>query len=339
MLFRSRIVLKGILAMQSGCLDDALVSQLYQHFKSVTEDVYREETRRFIIDFCNTKAGLLRANQRLMINALFRWTYPDTFWQAYREMLLNKLNSSPSQFIELMSFWFKVSPEELNRYYLLQDFFYRLSGVLERAKNEQGYSKAIREFRIQAERRSWYPSLQDVLAERKSVFGMVGQGFKRMVSQRGDKETQEREVQEREAREEEFTTQVSALFEEGKVRLLHTKMLPSLWQNELFWPYYWDLLVKQVMPRNADLTLEVLEFWFDASFPALQQSTYAAQDFFLGLPQALELARKERGFRETAQRIDTKVGRAKKEEYRWYFMVQNSFAGAESGRFNFLRRG
>ena len=342
-----KVVLRGILAMQSGYLDEEAVLQLRQHFGNVTENVYHAETKRFIADFCNARKDIARKHHLYMLNALFTWKYPDTFWQLYTEMLLSKLIDPRMtiQFIELLSFWFRVLPEELKPKYVVQDFFFRLPSVLEQAKNEQRSAKGLREFHIQAAKKEWYPSVQELSMERKGVLNTIGQSIihvpKHFAGQGNDKEIQEREAHEREARERKYSARISALFDRKKARVYHEDLIPQLYQNrELFWSYYWGKFVKEVVVQDADLTLELLSFWFDEAYTTeLGQVPFVVQDFFLGLARALEWARKERGFRENASRIHSSAMQVKEKSYPWYGLVQHLFSGAVVSKSGLFRRG
>lgn len=106
--------------------------------------------------------------------------------------------------------------------------------------------------------------------------------------------------------------------------------------RDAFWQCYWAQFKGMLVdPQNADLIVSILAFWFDRSLDEFDSQTfsYVIQGFFLGLPEVVTEMRKEHGFRQAAERINS---RAAKQE--WYPLIQNIFAVERKGFFGIFNR-
>lgn len=188
----------------------------------------------------------------------------------------------------------------------------------------------------------WYPLVQDYFTGRKNVFVSVGQSLagqfqKRLGSQNAEEEARIRAEQKE---KEEFDGCIASLFEGKKLRQSHKQNLLAVYpdeQLERFWASYWEKFTLALLTSEADAVLELLAFWFDEFFETLLRMHEIPQGFFLGLSEALDAARKERGFRDRARQISAK-GMKSNQAYPWYPVVQDYFVEQER-RFPFFRRG
>lgn len=337
----TRLVIDGILAMHTTTLDEDLATRLHQHFKRVSPQTYQAEVRTFLSRFFTSQTKIDYNTHVLVIRALFMW---DQFWQPYWEMFSGKMEyaSTAGQVVDILAFWF--TPPHLYHPYIVPDFFIRLPSLLEDVQKSSGNKATFREINALAAKQPWYSSVQDMFVARKGVFAAVGENlmrFPRLRSAQSSEisEKDERAQQEQEARMQQFEKQMAQLFAERKALEQHKQNLLPLYksqQGETFWTNYWKYFVDLLL-HKPEQALGLLSFWFDESFDVSWRGFYVPQEFFLGLGETLEEARKERGFREVAPVIN---GKGKKDQklYKWYPLVQSFFLESGGGRFGFFRR-
>jgi hypothetical protein len=333
---QKKTVMAGIVAMSTGQLDVTLADRLHQYFKAMTAmDAYYAEVNAFIREFFKTR--FTADAHRLMLNALFRWNFHESFWQAYDAATTKLLtqSSSAGRIIDLLSCWFALSPQELRPPYVLQAFFVRLPRFLEetRKKGDRGFAILVRDFNARGIICSWYQAMQPCFAERRGVLAAIGQNIGQLprlfAGQQGDKEIQIQEAKEREGRLRLFDLEVGKLFE-GSIREAHQQNVAKLYTTEgrePFWSSYWDHFEAQLVSRRAQPVLDILSFWFDEAFETLNETPYAAQEFFLGCSETFDVVRKVKEFRETARELQaTWTVPQNRERYPWYPIVKHFFS-------------
>lgn len=336
----TRTVIEGLLAMESGYLDKELATRLRKHFVSLSPEKYHAEADSFVRQFLMNR--ITKDAHNLMVAMIFLRDNSDDFWQPYwKAFTINWTQASTAeQAADLLSFWYTTSPGAYTTPYIVQYFFYNLPQKLEEAQKIRGSQDVVRYINSLPEKQkpAWYPLLQDYLSGRKNMFASVGQNLaqklqKHLVNQNAeDKEQVEQRVK------EEYQARVATLFDNKKICLAHRQKLVEIYQweqRELFWATYWEYFTAVLLSREADVSLELLAFWFDELHQIVSQDlTYS---FFLGLSATLEGARKERGFREKARQISVK-GMKYNQAYPWYGIVHEYFVEQERGLFPFFKR-
>jgi hypothetical protein len=334
---QKKTVMAGILALSTGQLDEALAERLHQYFQTMEgKNTYDAEVSAFIEQFFRSR--FTPEAHRLMLDAVSA-QHPDfqrSFWQAYDTATTNLLihSSSARRIIELLDYWFALSPQELRSPYLLQTFFLRLPQLLEetRKKGVGEFAVVVRDFNVRAARYNWYQSIQPCFAERKGVLAAIGQNIGHLPrlfgAQHGEKEIQIREAKERERRLRLLDLEVGALFE-GSIYEAHRQQVATLYTTggrELFWASYWDHFEAQLVSGQAQPVLAILSFWFHDAFKTLEQTPYAAQEFFLGCSERFDAVRKVKGFRETARELQAIwFAPQNRERIPWYPIVKHFF--------------
>lgn len=332
----TRTVIAGLLAMSGGHLNQELASDLRDYFRNFSKQrqgAYQAEMKAFVSGFlpnCDSPES-----HRSLFTACCSGDFDEgeVFWLPYWEALKGELTNAftARQALRLLSFWFGMKPEDLPEY-ILSYFFLDFPHVVEEVRKTRGFQDVVREMHERAakQRLRWYPLLSDLFGGRKnilvSVGQSVGQGFKRLVAQ-GDEEAQQRAQIEA----QKFEDSVAQLFEGKRLSDTQRQKFPTVYsfeQRERFWESYWEKFVKLVA-HDAQQALDLLSFWFDESFTVWTQTPYAAESFFLGLQDALQVARKERGFQETARQINAKV-RQRSSAYRWFPLIGDYFKVQES---------
>ncbi len=325
-----RIVIDGILAMLSGNLDQELARRLHQHCEKVPLRTYKAEVERFITEFFKVPQIQPDAHSR-MVWALHINTYNDTFWQAYWSVFADMLvtPSRAERASEVLALWFELPPVKPRMSYVAQSFFFELPQTIEDARKVRGFFDTARKINTNARQNQWYPLVQPFFSERKNVFTSIGQSLATRFQKRSQnsEDAQAQAIAQKQA----FDAKVAALFEHKRIKASHRQYLPALYtlqQRDQFWSAYWEGFIEVLVSRDADYALELLSFWFDDSFEALQDATFVVHDFFLNLREILEVTRKERGFSETAQQVHARVER---QPPPWYPLVQNFFLVRERG--------
>ena len=125
---------------------------------------------------------------------------------------------------------------------------------------------------------------------------------------------------------------MDGFFKGGIDRESHGAMVEALYTSRyspIFWKSYWEHFTKLLIDANmSQQTLTILSFWFELSQAAVGNYSYIFQEFFLGLPDAIESTRKERGFRDAAKQVDEI---ATKKKYPWYPLIQGEFQQEKRG--------
>lgn len=335
-----RMVIRGILAMLSGELDQDLASRLHQHFERVPLRVYKAEVEKFITEFF--KAPHIEPDAHsLMVWALHTITYNDIFWQSYWSVFVDMLTTPAraERATEVLALWFDLPLAQPHMRYVAQSFFFMLPQTIEDVRKVRGFFETARKINVCAEQYQWYPLVQPFFSERKNMLTSIGQNLA-MRFQKRNQNTEEAEAQAL-AQKQAFDAKVAALFERKQIKVSHTQHLPALYslqQREQFWPAYWEGFTAVLVSRDADYALELLSFWFDDSFEDLERVPHVVQDFFLGLLEVLEMARKEHGFSETARQLHAKAAHL---QLLWYPLVRNFFSVQEKGQsgIGWLKRG
>ena len=104
----------------------------------------------------------------------------------------------------------------------------------------------------------------------------------------------------------------------------HLEMLLAayVYQYEgVFWGIYWDHFTVLMMnlSKTSDF-VKLMNFWFEQSFTAFENSPYMGQQFFLQLPTAIAAASEKKGYKQAATAIEIKA-----KHLRWYKLVSPNF--------------
>jgi hypothetical protein len=333
-----RLVIGGILAMWSGQLDQDLASRLHQHFGEVSLMMYQEEVKKFMTEFFKVLRLELGAHS-LMVSALYTITYNDIFWQSYWSVFMDMLTTPAraERATEVLALWFEFPPAQPHMSYVAQSFFFALPQKIEDARKVRGFFETARKINACAEQYQWYPLVQPFFSERKNMITSICQNLALRFQRRNQNSKEAQTLAQKQA----CDAKVAVLFERKRIKASHTQHLPTLYslqQRDQFWSAYWEGFRGVLISRDADYALELLSFWFDDSFEDLERVPHVVQDFFLGLLEVLEMARKERGFSETARQLHAKAAHL---QPLWYPLVQNFFLVQEKGQsgIGWLKRG
>jgi len=309
-----RLLIDGILAVVGGKLDTALARRMHTTVKILSLEDYKETVNTCIPMLLQQE--IPRETQCLMFDAFFTWSYSVHFWYAYWDafssLLLNL--TTVERAYTILAFWFDVIPAEFQHRYIIQKFFLDFPIIMENMSRNRGFQQAALAFTELAINQAWYPGVQDFFIRRKNALTTLGQNlFTKLRGLRDNQRSliadEEKEQAEREAQFQRLKDEIEGLFDKKQAIKSH-EQIASLYdfrQREQFWTLYWNAFTPLLTRQDADLILAILSFWCDESFKVCRQAGYICQEFFLGLPNAIELARKERGFRDTARAIVVKA--------------------------------
>lgn len=326
----AKTILAGMLAMSNGQVPASLVEPLYQRMKTLSSPMYQEEVKCFMAEFF--RQSVTAESHKQMVSAILVWSYHQHFWAVYQRVL-EKMITTPGQAkqaVVLVSMWFTAHPHEFRLPYLPQKFFLWLPGVLDELCRDRVAQDGLREFMALGSKQRWYSAIQEYLSGPGNLLTTMGQAVGQTMKAQlqklwsGQNVDQQKLEQERLA----FEATISRLFDKKGALTSHEHDLPQIYTSErkaLFWDYYWKQFIHSLLTQSPEHTLDLLSFWFDNSFDSFGTTPYVAQEFFLGLPDALEATRKERGYKEMSYRIDEKARKLWKERYMWYGLVNEFF--------------
>ncbi len=312
--------------MFSGDLDVTLTRQLYAYVKTLSPETYHAEVSTFISIFL--KANITNVSHQLMISALFSWKVSKAdndliicFWEAYWQALLYMLieTATVRRGIEILSYWFAMSPADLNVEYIIQKFLLDLPYILDNLQTIEDFHKVAPIFMTIIEKYQWYPCIEAFLPMPKGMLSTVSKNvFTRVQGLLPNQHTK----QTNQERIPHFEAKVKELFDAKKWLEYHRSDLPKLYslqRREQFWSYYWEQMFRLLEHHKIEQVLDLLSFWFDAAFTDLEQVPYVWQDFLLGLPGFLQGAWKLRAYQKLAKEIDKK---GLQDRYKWYGLIQ-----------------
>ncbi len=345
-----KTTLSDILALIDGRLDKRQADRLYEQVKMFLPAEYRSVVKECII--CNFHQPQFDQKAHInLVKALFtrNHDYAAVFWQIYWDVAAHTLEqkSTAYKFAQVLDCWFLADPGAFQQSYVVHEFFIQLSDRLEKLQGESRYTEGISKFKQEANqsRYLWYRNVDKYFAQKRSIVqsaGAVGVAIihvaKKLIS--GDKDNQKSEEEaKQDALRQAYEVEVARLFEKKKALELHVRQLTSFYQEsqrnfqsyDPFWSAYWQTFKKIMVSRDAELCLSILVFWFDESFKKLAGSRFISQEFFIGLPLALEEAYQEheRGFLEMAHQLDETLALHWRERYRWYPLVKKNLIGVK----------
>ncbi|HZS75898.1 MAG TPA: hypothetical protein VFA41_04740 [Ktedonobacteraceae bacterium] len=337
----TRTIIDGLLAMNSGTLNDELASRLRYYFKQ-SPHRFQLEAQSFIQTFLPAcRDDLSHLN---MVNALFTWDYSEYFWPPYWDTLKRLLSqaSTSAHALGLLNFWFDTEPDRFQALYSVQYFMLELPTHLEATRGMRGFPESARYIKAAVDRQNikWFPLVEEYLSPGKNLIASVGLGLasqlqKRLGNAEDAKVQAEKEQRERAA----LMDKLNGFFDKKQARKLHARIhtLYDWKRRELFWSAYWELFKNVLLSQYAEIILDVLAFWFDDSSAAFEQMPYIPNEFFLHLYDQLATMRKEKGFIEGVRLIHRKVASSPQGTYNWIALVENYLEEPEK-KFGFLRR-
>lgn len=311
----ARKTIAAILAMAGGCYMDQPVA-LYVNRKvtMLLPDEYRTLIKRCMQEFF--QYDVTDQAHGNLITALFTWNhnYATYFWQTYWETFEQLLLSPQSRerALAMLSFWFNALPTAFLHLYIMQAYFLKLPAVLANLQQRYGSRPEWREFSQLVARQRWYSAVQSFLIVKKGIFEPITSLFQRSPANQPGGNRQ-------------YDPDLERLFA-GNALLEHREHLAELYEHshEQFWAFYWQRFKEIMMAGEVPLISELFSFWFDEAFSKAEYVSYAPQEFYLGLPEVLESARKEQGFASIRQQIDM-IAQQNPERYRWYPLINTYF--------------
>jgi hypothetical protein len=351
-----RVVMRGLLAMKYGQLSEELSKDLAGYFKEHP----MEEARSFILKMLDRP--LKEQDHNLMIKAVFVWSWPgffwpDYFWDPYWEAVYTSFvdSSRVEQMINVLEYWFAATPQTFqfasmpqtsDRDYIPQYFFLHLPRQIGQWQKESSFPAFAYQINaiIASRREAWQPLLQPLLGSKKNVLvsagqniGAVGLGLAAQLRRRFDSHYAQQQIEKTQAEQQwraEFSDSVAELFKYKDIREAHRRYVQDTYQiehRELFWECYWQHMTDLFLSQYAALIVDLLAFWFEDGYRELEQQLYLVPAFFLGFADAIDRARKEQRFGESAYRVHE---HAQKHKYFWYQLVENYFIEPEREEHN-----
>jgi len=331
-----RVVMRGLLAMNNeGQLDQALSADLLEYFM-MHQEQYKEEADSFVQKFF--AHPLKEQEHNLMINAVFTWRSSEYLWEPYWKAYRSFVETSQMEKVaNVLAYWFAATPQAFERDYIPQYFFLHLPGQIDQWQKERGFPAAAQQINtiIANRQESWHPLLQDLLTSKKSLLasagqniGAVGLGLVTQLRRRLDSQYANQQFEKTQANQQwppAFSDSVARLFNPKDVREAHRLGLQKTYpieHRESFWECYWQHMTDLFLSQDAALMLDLLAYWFEDGYSTLEQQLYLVPAFFLGFADAIDHARKERRFGESARRVHEC---AQKDQYFWYSLVQKYF--------------
>ncbi len=144
--------------MSDGHLDDEMAAQLHDYVNGLAST--SSIIKRYIALLTNSsKADITEESHFLMVSALYVWQYREKFWLAYwsklHTMLTRLLTNNLERAVRLFSFWFALLPNktaQLERYYVVQQFFLGLRQHMIGGRILDDYSKALKTYLAKPQR-------------------------------------------------------------------------------------------------------------------------------------------------------------------------------------------
>ena len=323
-----RVIMDSIVALMSGQMTVIQAQHLRNAVARLPVEEYKVVMKRYIPTFFSH--NISHESHLHLIQTLFGRSLdlmiPDDFWQIYLDTLIAMLRHSTSVIhaVEMIDFWFSVSPYSFAQGYPVQQFFLLLPSSIRTQPLSQ---KNLLAFDGLAAHRSWYASVRAFLAPQQGILQRLGQQVLTYIKERNeDKEvTFKRTANHQIIRA--FKAEMGKLFEEGEIVEGHEQCMKwyTMVTPPQFWSCYWKNLIQLLTSGNADRILALLLFWFDLSYDALGVSHYMPQEFFVGLHRLFESAATLPGFHETAYAVNEKASDSG--TYHWYSLVAHYFGG------------
>ena len=325
----TKMRISAILAITTGMLHEQLAQQLYAYTKTLSLQEYGEVVARCVPEFfCHPFTYETHHN---IVAALLTWKYgytnADSFWSIYWQVFTNMLllPTAAEQAAEFLNFWFTTTPDQFKQTYVVQYFLFTLPAILSNLQKQRGFQETLQRLNGVTSHYPWHSAVQELLVERKNVLAVFGQSMfsqlqRRLVTSSNVKEAQEAQTRE----QQEFEMKMIRLFKDKKAFEYHHKLAEvyTMYSHKQFWAMYWKQFIELFVSHDIDFTLALLSFWFNDSFDVLGDAPYIAQEFFLGLSEALEEAKKEKGFREAVRNLQEKASRHKQEYSSLYLMIK-----------------
>ncbi|HLZ63266.1 MAG TPA: hypothetical protein VKR06_40555 [Ktedonosporobacter sp.] len=211
------------------------------------------------------------------------------FWQAYFRELAAALHiqqggashASLSRGIEMLNFWFTVSPSCFQQGYPVQHGLLLLSALLSRDR------KLLHGLASSVAGRSWGPSLH--LLAREGPLTLLSRQFMARWQRAGMRSTRGKE-RPLSGKPPTLEEEMSLLFTGDTVieQHMHCATLYAALSPSRFWSNYWQHFTRVLLAHDVDRLLTILSFWFEQAYESLGTTAYLPQEFFLGLPPMLE---------------------------------------------------
>lgn len=345
-----RMVMNGLIAMKDGSLDQELSEQLFKYFGQLEKqrpEQAQREAESFVRQFMTHP--LKEREHTLMINAVFSWGYSLYFWQPYWDALhrITIDTARAERAVGMLGYWFAADPEKFPRMpYIPQYFFLHLPEQIEGWRRERSFQEATLPIMnvISSRKVAWSSLANELLVGRKNLLAAagrniaaLGQGLAERMRRNVDSgyaSKQDEKAQAEQRRREEYAAAIAELFSPKKVRKAHLNALQETYRAELrdtFWECYWQEFTSLLLSQDAAVVLDLLSFWFEDGYQKTAPRLYLVPSFFLGLTDAIEAARKERKFAESARKIHE---RSLKQSFSWYGLLEEYFMEPErKGRF------
>ncbi len=165
-------ILKGVVALFKGKLQEADVSNLERHFAKIDAETYQREVKELMAEFFSNKldADIHFKLVRSVYNPKNSQEFWNLYWDNFKEILVEK--SRIDEIINILDLWFNYSASLMENYhYVVPEFFTELPSLLEEIRGLKSYRKIEKDFEGKLQRKKWYPIIQKYLKKNKGLLG------------------------------------------------------------------------------------------------------------------------------------------------------------------------
>jgi hypothetical protein len=318
-----------------------LPSSTCEQVQSAVSTLSREEYKA-VIEPCVSafmqQAEIAYADHLQFIQALFAtgqlMELSMDFWQVYLNTWRTMLQrpASLNKAIEMLNFWFTVSPADLPPGYPVQQCLLLLSTMLRREH------ETLQTLRASAAEQPWCASLQLIAVPRNRALTQLSQ---RVTALGQSAHRAWFATKKRSAEDDPDASRVRRTLEEEMSLLFacddpieqyrQCVQMYTSYSPTRFWSCYWQHFTQLLISHDVERVFSMLSFWFEHSYTSNADSPtdfapgYLPQEFFLGLGGTLERALQIRQVRTIVPLIQHKGLNG--ERYPWYAIIASYFRG------------
>jgi len=167
-----QIILKGVISLFTGKLQEADISNLERYFAKLNTEAYQQEVKELMAEFFSSKvdADIHFKLVRSVYNIRHRQEFWNLYWENFKDFLIEK--SRLDDIINILDLWFNYSAPLIENYhYVVPEFFIELPNLLEEIRGIKGYRKIEKDFESKLQRKKWYTVIQKYFKKNKGILG------------------------------------------------------------------------------------------------------------------------------------------------------------------------
>ncbi|MFM6292188.1 MAG: hypothetical protein ACKPES_23185, partial [Dolichospermum sp.] len=168
----NQTILKGVVALFKGKLQEADVSNLERHFAKIDAGTYQREVKELMAEFFSSKldADIHFKLIRSVYNRKNSQEFWNLYWENFKEILIER--SRVDEIINILDLWFNYSASLMENYhYVVPEFFTELPSLLEEIRGLKSYRKIEKDFEGKLQRKKWYPVIEKYLKKNRGILG------------------------------------------------------------------------------------------------------------------------------------------------------------------------